>query len=270
MTNSIGITGSTGSLGKVILKKFKRFKIKKFQGDIRNRKEVFNWISRNKLRVIIHLAAVVPIKIVNQNKKKAQEVNFTGTKNIVDASIKNNVNWFFFSSTSHVYRSSSKPIPEKSLKKPISFYGQTKLMAENYIIKNLKKKQIPFCIGRIFSTTNKNQKKNYLVPDLKKKIKSSKKKIILKNLNHYRDFISMEDISQIIFLLLKKKYQGIINLGSGKPTYLKDVALKISKRFQKEIDFKDNKDITYLVANISVLKKIYKKELDKSLERMIF
>ena len=162
MTYSIGITGSTGSLGKVILKKFKRFKIKKFQGDIRNRKEVFNWISRNKLRVIIHLAAVVPIKIVNQNKKKAQEVNFTGTKNIVDASIKNNVNWFFFSSTSHVYRSSSKPIPEKSLKKPISFYGQTKLMAENYIIKNLKKNKFHFVLEEYLAQQIKIKKKTIL------------------------------------------------------------------------------------------------------------
>ena len=95
MTYSIGITGSTGSLGKVILKKFKRFKIKKFQGDIRNRKEVFNWISRNKLRVIIHLAAVVPIKIVNQNEKSSKS-KFYGNQKYCRCIIKNNVNWFFF------------------------------------------------------------------------------------------------------------------------------------------------------------------------------
>jgi len=270
MIDSIGITGSTGSLGRVFLKKFRKFKIKKFQGDIRNRQEVFNWVSKNKIRIIIHLAAVVPIKIVNQNKKKAKEVNLMGTKNIVDASIKNNISWFFFSSTSHVYGSSNKPISEKCFKKPISFYGQTKLIAEKYIIQNFKKEQIPFCIGRIFSTTNKNQKKNYLVPDLKKKIKLSKKKIILKNLNHYRDFISMEDISQIIFLLLKKKYQGTINLGSGKPTFLKDIALKISQKFKKEVHFKDNKNTTHLVANNMILKKIYKKSLNTNLEKMIF
>ena len=147
MNYSIGITGSTGSLGQVISKKFKKLKIKKYQGDIRNRNEVFNWVSKNKIKIIIHLAAIVPIKIVNQNKKKAQEVNFIGTKNIVDASIKNNISWFFFSSTSHVYSSSSKPISENCLKKPISFYGKTKLMAEKYIIQNFKKKQISFCIG---------------------------------------------------------------------------------------------------------------------------
>ena len=82
-------------------------------------------------------------------------------------------------------------------------------MAEQYIIKKFESAKIKYCIGRIFSTTNKNQKKNYLVPDLKYKIKNAKKKILLKNLNHYRDFISIEDISKIIFVLLKKRYKGI-------------------------------------------------------------
>ena len=185
MIYSIGITGSTGSLGQVILKKFKNYKIKRFKGDIRDREEVFNWILKNKIKVIIHLAAVVPIKVVNENKKKAKDVNFVGTKNVVDAAIKNNVSWFFFSSTSHVYKSSKKPISEKFFKEPISFYGKTKLMAEEYIIKNFKKKKIKFCIGRIFSTTNKNQKKNYLVPDLKRKIKVSKKKNYIKKFKSF-------------------------------------------------------------------------------------
>ena len=50
------------------------------------------------------------------------------------------------------------------------------------------------------------------------KNKSIKQKIILKNLNHYRDFISLEDISKIIIMLLKK--YGGSNIGTGKGTYL--------------------------------------------------
>ena len=94
-------------------------------------------------------------------------------------------------------------ILETNKKKPISFYGKTKYKAENYIIKKFKKENIQYCIGRIFSTANKNQK-NYLMPDLKRKIKNTNKRIILRNLNHYRDFISMNDISNIIFYLCKK------------------------------------------------------------------
>ena len=43
--------------------------------------------------------------------------------------------------------------------KPISFYGKTKFLAEKFIVKKLEGK-INYFIGRIFNTTNKNQKKN--------------------------------------------------------------------------------------------------------------
>ena len=93
---NIGLTGSTGSLGKVVLKNFKTKKINAFKDDITNRKKVFNWIKNNEFDVIIHLAAIVPIKTVNKNRTKAKNVNFYGTKNIVDACVKNKIDWFFF------------------------------------------------------------------------------------------------------------------------------------------------------------------------------
>lgn len=270
MIDRIGLTGSTGSLGSVILQNNKKINFKCFKGDITNRSEVFKWVKRNNFDILIHLAAIVPIKEVNRNKKKAKQVNFIGTKNIVDACIKKNVKWFFFSSTSHVYKSSNKKISESSIRKPISYYGQTKLLAENYISKKLKSSNIKYCIGRIFSTTNKSQKKNYLVPDLKYKIKKSKEKIVLKNLNHYRDFISMEDIARIIFVLLKRRFNGVINLGSGKGILLKDIARVIANKYKKVILFNDNKKKTHLIANNKLLKKFYRLKLPKNIKDIIF
>ena len=270
MIDRIGLTGSTGSLGKIILKNNKKIRFHCFKGDVTDRTAVFDWIKKNNFKIVFHLAAIVPIKEVNRNTFKANQVNFFGTKNIVDACVEKKIKWFFFSSTSHVYDSSRKKISERNFKKPISFYGLTKLKAENYIIKKFKNKKISFCIGRIFSTTNKNQKKNYLVPDLKYKIKRSKKKLVLKNLNHYRDFISMEDISKIIFVLLRKKFNGVLNLGSGRGIFLKDIARVIAKKYKKEVIFSDNKKTTYLVANISKLLKIYKLNIPKKIEKIIF
>ena len=105
----IGITGATGSLGKKILKNKKDYKINIFKGDVTNRNEVFSWVKNSKLNIIFHLAAIVPIKKVNKNKSLANKVNFYGTKNLVDAVLKiKNIKWFFFSSTSHVYKSTDK------------------------------------------------------------------------------------------------------------------------------------------------------------------
>ncbi len=137
----IGLTGSTGSLGKTILKNYSKFSFSKFRGDIRNKTEINSWIEKNNLDTIIHLAAIVPIKEVNKDQKKAWEVNFLGTKNLIDTCVKRKIKWFFFSSTSHVYNSSKKKISENNRLLPISYYGKTKLLAENYIIKKFKKKK---------------------------------------------------------------------------------------------------------------------------------
>jgi len=266
MRFKIGITGHKGSLGKTIKKYKSKNKYFYYKHDIRNKKKLMHWFTKNDLNAIFHLAAIVPIKIVNKNKKKTYEVNYEGTKNIVDISKKLNVKWFFFASTSHVYKSSKIPIKENFSKIPISYYGKTKLIAEKYVKKKIKN----YCVGRIFSTSNRNQRKNYLVPDLKKKIKKSKKKLILKNLNHYRDFISMEDITKIIHILLKKNFIGTVNIGSGKSIYLKNLAKIILKRYKKKATFVDNKKRTYLIANTQKVKKITKLKLNSNIAKMIF
>mgnify|MGYP006084353671 CR=1 FL=1 len=265
-----GITGHTGSLGRILIKNKKNIRFNLFKGDIRKKNTIKSWVQRNSFDAIIHLAAIVPIKVVNHNRKKAYEVNYLGTKNIVDEVLKNKIQWFFFSSTSHVYKSSRFKLNENSKKQPISYYGKTKLLAENYIIKKFKNKESKFCIGRIFSTANANQKINYLVPDLKRKIKKTKKKIILNDLNHSRDFISMHDISKIIYLLHHRKYKGIINIGTGSALSLKEIAKTICKKFKKEYEFKDNKKSTFLVADNTKLRKLYKFNKKKGIDNLLF
>ena len=271
MKDRIGITGSSGSLGKIIKKNYKKkYNFFYFKGDITKKENLEKWFNKNDLNVIIHLAAIVPIKDVNKNKILAKKVNYIGTKNLVDICVKKKINWFFFSSTSHVYSSSKKKISENASRKPISYYGKTKLMSENYIIKNFEKKNIRYCIGRIFSTANKNQKKNYLVPDLFKRIRKANKTISFYNLNHYRDFISMEKISKILFFLYKKKYKGKINIASGKSVYLKDIAKLICEKYNKKFRFVDNKKTTYLIADVSKLKSLFKYNLSNKIKSIIF
>ena len=54
----------------------------------------------------------------------------------------------------------------------------------------------------------------------------------------------MNDISKIIFILYKKKYQGILNVASGKKVYLKDIAKIILKKYKKKnFKFVDNKPV---------------------------
>ena len=255
-----GITGHTGTLGSELIKKKFNFKFIIFKDDICRKKKIYQWIKKNKLDLILHIAAVVPAKVVENNFSYANSVNYIGTKNLVDAIVENNLNlkWFFFSSTSHVYRFPKKKIKinEKCKKKAISKYGLTKLKAERYIKKKLSKSKIPYCIGRIFSFTHISQEDSYLIPSIVKKIRKSKKNnIVFNNMNHYRDFVSVADICEAIKLLWIKKSKGEFNIASGKATYIKNIIKFLCKKYKKKPIFIDNGK-SYLVGDIKKIKKL--------------
>lgn len=140
-------------------------------------------------------------------------------------------------------------------------------LPKNMLRKNLK----TIVLAESLVHQIKINEKNYLIPDLKEKIKRSKKKIILKNLNHYRDFVSMEDIAKVINLLLKQRFKGTVNICSGRGIYLKDIAKIILKKYKnKNYEFIDNNIQTSLIGNNKKLKKMINFEIYKSIERLIF
>jgi len=253
-----GITGSTGILGKNLLKSLP-FKFIPYEYDITNHRKVESWIQNNKFDLIIHLAAIVPTKDVKKNYLRAKRVNILGTKNLVKSIIKKKIKpkWVFFSSTSHVYKISKKLNynTEKTKPDPSSKYGITKFLAEGEL-KKLSKYNIKVCIGRIFSFTDKKQTCPYFIPTIIEKIKKSKKKIFLNNLNHYRDFISTKQISSAISILQKKEKSGIYNICNGNKVNLIKVAKIFAKKYKKQIDISDIKKTTYLLGQNKKLKNL--------------
>ena len=270
-----GITGSSGVLGNAIRKEL-NYEFILFKGRIENKKNIYQWVKNNDFDLIIHLAAIVPTNIVNNNFKKANKINYIGTKNIVNAILKYkpNLKWFFFSSTSHVYKIKNfyKKVDEKATTFASTKYGLTKLRAENYIVNKLKNTTVRYCIGRIFSYSGINQKQPYLIPSLIHKIKVSKDKYIhLKDLNHYRDFLSLKKICTAINFLRKSNATGIYNIASGKSFLLEDIAKYISNKFNKNCKFKKNKK-TFLIGNINKLNRIgfsSKENFHKILDKII-
>jgi len=252
-----GITGHTGNLGSALIKTNKNIKFFKFNGDITNKNLVRKWISSNDFEYIIHLAAIVPTKKVLKKYKLAKKVNYVGTKNIIDSLIqsKKRISWFFFASTSHVYSFSKNKIKETNKIKPISKYGKTKLFAENYIRNKLTKNNVKFCIGRIFSIYD-NKNNDFIISNLKKKMSHKKNKIFLSNLNHFRDFVTTKYIAKVIVFLMKKKINGLINIGSGKKSHLKKIAIEMASKYKKKLEIIDNINPTSMVSDISKLKRV--------------
>lgn len=258
----IGITGSTGVLGRNILKKINlktKIKIIPFKFDIKNSSKVKKWIMKNNFDVIFHLAAIVPVKICEENPLKACSVNIGGTINILNA-IKNikKKPWFFYASSSHVYKPQKKTLLETDEISPKSFYGHTKWISEKILLEFSKAHNLKYCCGRIFSFYDNKQPEFFLYQSIKNKLKKNKNKNIIKiiNADSVIDIQKSENVAKTIIKLFKKRAEGIFNIGTGKGITIKNFAKKITKKKIKIETIKQKR--TYSVANIKKLNSIIK------------
>ncbi|MFH1521626.1 MAG: DegT/DnrJ/EryC1/StrS family aminotransferase [archaeon] len=254
----VGITGVTGTLGKILIPKLKEQKINYscFNGDICSSKDIQRWVNENKFEAIIHFAAIVPTNQVNENPQKAYQVNVEGTKNLINEIKNSNQNpWLFYASTSHIYKSKDTPISEEDKIEPISIYGKTKYEAEEIINQEYENS----CIGRIFSVYHNTQKPSFLYPNVLSRIKNEDldKPFELFGANSIRDFLDAEVVADIIIKLMDKKTRGIYNIGSGKGTLIKDFVQKLT---DKKLDIKGMGESNCLVADITKLKNILENE----------
>ncbi|MBQ7975218.1 MAG: UDP-glucose 4-epimerase GalE, partial [Clostridia bacterium] len=102
-----------------------------YQGDIRNLEFLDNLFETEKIDAVIHFAAYSLVGESVTNPLKYYDNNLYGTKVLLEAMIKNNVNKIVFSSTAATYGEPENiPILESDRTCPTNPYGETKLAME--------------------------------------------------------------------------------------------------------------------------------------------
>jgi GDP-4-dehydro-6-deoxy-D-mannose reductase len=255
----IGITGSTGVLGSILLKKLKKknYRIACFRSDIRKIEKVRNWVKKNNFDAIFHLASMVPVNLCNKNPLDTCFINIGGTKNILEtiSKLKKKI-WFFYASTSHVYKLKKKPLSENDIISPRTFYGYTKWLGEKLLENQTLNSGLRYCIGRIFSFYSNSQSKDFIYPSIKNKIKkmSNKNNIYVINAYNVIDIQKADSVVNIILRLFEKKAEGVFNIGTGEGTQIKNFAKRLTT---KKIIVKTNsKKKNIVIANIKKLNNI--------------
>jgi len=256
----IGITGGSGVIGRILFEKLidMGFKPSLFNGDIRNKDDIINWMNFKNFDIIFHLAAIVPVDDVKKNPYEAYNVNVGGTINLLACIKKLGINpWIFYASTSHVYKTKYNPIKEEDDIQPLNIYGETKYFAERICKSFSESYNCKICIGRIFSFYHRSQKPAFLYPTIMERLKKedSKKSFFLKGANNIRDFLNAEDVVTIMIKLMEKKFNDTINIGSGKGITIEEF---VRKQTDKKLNIISNgkNATTMLVADISKLKNV--------------
>lgn len=257
----IGITGGYGVLGSIltrdILKDASLYKL--YDGDVRDDVAMEQWLHEQDIDILIFLASKVAVNEVNANRINAYDVNVNGIIQTLKAIRKRNKSiYFFYASTSHVYKSSDLPIKEDDPIRPLNTYGMTKYLAECLLTDYANAEpNFKLCIGRIFSFFHESQKKPYLYPSIKERLETEDLNVPFKLMGALseRDFQNAEVVCQTIMDLVAKKVEGVYNIGSGVSIKIKDfVQSLIDRPILFDIDPSEKRAI--LVADISKLKSV--------------
>lgn len=216
------ITGADGFVGQQLKKKMsqifdvtglditnKNNDLNILKCDITKKNELEEILKDKEFNYVIHCAAIAHNDDNRFSETDFINVNYVGTKNLVDYFNNRQIDIFIFFSTIAVYGEQSQQlsIDNKTETNPVSIYAKTKVDAESYII---EKSNFPYYILRFTPIYSR-----FLINDIAKRVllKTIGKKniaFIIGKGTQKHSFMHLEEIDkQIIGLLNDKKKKNI-------------------------------------------------------------
>lgn len=217
-----------------------------------------------KVDVIFHLATQCLVKGL-EDPKLMHKVNDIGTYNICLAAEEFG-NKIVYIGTSEEYGIQKEfPIREDAQMNPVSIYGLTKLIAEEYVKFFHKIHGVPAVVIRPFNTYGPRHREDVyagVITAFMKRIESNKPPIIFGDGLQTRDFTYVSDIVDGILLLSKLGNGEVVNIGSGRDISLLEIADAVAQVWTGRDDLKDKpifthprpNDVRRLRADISLAK----------------
>ncbi|MCL4376992.1 MAG: NAD-dependent epimerase/dehydratase family protein [Actinobacteria bacterium] len=202
--------------------------------DLPKLEEVF---SKNKIDLVIHLAARAGVRPSIENALLYEAVNVQGTINLLDKCRRYDISKFIFASSSSVYGGNTKiPFSEDdNVDHPISPYAATKKAGELicYTYSYLFKMSI-YCY-RFFTVYGPRQRPEMAIHKFTRQILKEQKIDVFGDGNSSRDYTYIDDIINVMTGNLENiKGFEIINLGNSKPVRLSELISIIEKITNKK------------------------------------
>jgi dTDP-4-dehydrorhamnose reductase len=102
--------------------------------DLTQRRETTDLIEREKPEIVLHAAAMTDVDGCEAHRHEAVLSNFEATRHVVEASNHVGALVIFFSTDFVFNGKKAEPYLESDVPEPINVYGETKLLAERYLL----------------------------------------------------------------------------------------------------------------------------------------
>ena len=207
-----------------------------YQGDIRNFDFLDNLFKKEKIDAVIHFAAYSLVGESVTNPLKYYDNNLYGTKVLLEAMIKNNVNKIVFSSTAATYGEPENiPILESDRTCPTNPYGETKLAMEKMFHWASKAHGLSYVSLRYFNACGADatgqigeahNPESHLIPLVLQVPNGKRESVSIYGTDYdtpdgtcIRDYIHVTDLAEAHILAVEYLANGgesdIFNLGNG-------------------------------------------------------
>lgn len=237
----------------------------------------------NKLKAVFHYAAIVGVKRTLEDPINVLD-DIKGMRNVLDLALKFNRPKIIFASSSEVYGEPVEiPEVENGHINAQLPYAVTKLYGEKLMEAYWQKHKLPTCSLRFFNVYGPRQESSdygFVIGIFIKRVLRGLPPLIYGDGTQTRDFVYIEDNveASIRALELSATNGQIINIGTGRPTTILDLAEKIIDicKLKKELKLKFVKkrdDVKHRFPDVSKMRRLLdfrpKYSLDNGLEKTI-
>ncbi len=192
---------------------------------------------------VLHLAAQSSGEISHDDPDYDLDTNARGTLNVLRWSYERGIDRVLNASSMGVYGEvpeSSCPVKEDMPLRPLSFYGVSKLAAENYCNYFMSKgmKITSFRMFNVYGPgQNLHNMKQGMVSIYMKYIIDNKPVTVKGNKDRFRDLIYIDDVAEAWIKAIDNTtmYNKSYNLGTGARTYVFQIVEALLKAFGKDL-----------------------------------
>ena len=247
------------------------------RGDVRN----FNLVKRavKDVDAVFNEAAVVGTSYCIKDPIMANEVNVSGTLNLLTACLNSQVKRFVQASSASIYGNSKSPVSETSPPDPTSPYAVSELAAESYVRVFNKEDGLETVCLRYFIVYGPRQivsPWSGVIAIFFNQLLRNRRPIVFGDGKQTRDFVYVKDIVEASMLALTtEKAKGeVFNIATGVPSTINEVVRILQedmcKQYLKPIHKPPRSgDVRYSYASIEKANRILGYKPTRSLRKGI-
>lgn len=202
--------------------------LKFYQVDITDKEKIEEVFKKEQPEAVIHLAAQINVRVSIEDPVIDARINILGMLNVLECCRRFKVKKVIYSSSAAIYGDPYEvPISEEASKEPLSPYGMSKLLAEDYLVyyaENFGVEGVSLRYSNVYGPRQDPRGEAGVISVFFTGVLQEDVVKIFGDGEQTRDFVYVTDVAKANLLALKKKPREVcINIGSGKEITVNDL-----------------------------------------------